>query len=189
MILELAKYKEIMTWNTNTYDFVPNPFLLSQKLNKKEQKFICQKYILKILKDCARGLHYLHEVVGIVHRDIKPQNILLCSNQQSAEYPFTAKLCDFGVSEKLEEPFEENDKMQKSAGTYHFFPPECCDSQIDCHSGKQADMWALGVTLYCLIFNILPFWDADNCENEFSILEIILKKQVEIPSNFRTIVP
>jgi hypothetical protein len=28
MILELAKYKEIMTWNSNSYDFVPNPILL-----------------------------------------------------------------------------------------------------------------------------------------------------------------
>ena len=125
----------------------------------------------------------MHEEIGIVHRDIKPQNILLCSNKESKEFPFVAKLCDFGVSEKLKKPFEENDLMQKSAGTYHFFPPECCDPLIEAHSGKKADMWALGVTMYCLLFNKLPFWDSDNCENEFSILDIILKNEIEIPSS------
>ena len=46
MILELAKYKEIMTWNSTNYDFVPNPILL---MNSEDQKYICSKYILKII--------------------------------------------------------------------------------------------------------------------------------------------
>ena len=46
MILELAKYKEIMTWNSTNYDFVPNPVLL---MNSEDQKYICSKYILKII--------------------------------------------------------------------------------------------------------------------------------------------
>ena len=49
--------------------------------------------------------------------------------------------------------------MTKSAGTYHFFAPECCDPDIEIYSGRATDVWALGVTLYCLIFNVLPFWD------------------------------
>lgn len=107
MIMELAKYKEVMSWNENTYRFVPNQKLLSANiLNGKNEKFICQKYIIKIIKDCVRGLKYLHTEAGIIHRDIKPQNILLCSNKnQSLEeqegVPFIAKFCDFGVSEKL----------------------------------------------------------------------------------------
>ena len=71
MIMELAKYQEVMTWNTNTYQFTPNSFLI------KSGKYIAQEYIIKILKDCINGLEYLHNEVGIVHRDIKPQNILL----------------------------------------------------------------------------------------------------------------
>ncbi len=46
MILELAKYKEIMTWNSTNYDFVPNPVLL---MNSEDQKYVCSKYILKII--------------------------------------------------------------------------------------------------------------------------------------------
>jgi len=44
-------------------------------------------------------------------------------------------------------------------------------------------MWSLGVTLYCMIFNCLPFWDNDNCGNEFSVLEIICRNDVIIPEN------
>jgi [calcium/calmodulin-dependent protein kinase] kinase len=79
--------------------------------------------------------------------------------------PFIAKFCDFGVSEKLKAPFEETDIISKTAGTFHFFPPECCDPNIETHSGRAADIWALGVTLFCLIFNELPFWNQD--VNEF----------------------
>jgi len=111
--MELAKYKEVMTWNENTYTFVPNPKLLqtSTSSNGTSKNFICQKYILKIIKDCVKGLAYLHGEAGIIHRDIKPQNILLCSSKHLAieeqdGVPFTAKFCDFGVSEKLEVPFD-----------------------------------------------------------------------------------
>ena len=152
MIMELARFKEVMTWNVNTYKFIPNPCLIIGK-----NEFITQTYILKILKDCLKGLEYLHNEAGIVHRDIKPQNVLLC--EEKGEIPFSAKYCDFGVSEKLLEPFDQNDLMAKTAGTYHFFPPECCDPDVEQYSGRVADIWALGATLYCLIFNELPYWD------------------------------
>ena len=93
--------------------------------------------------------------------------------------PFVAKFCDFGVSEKLKVPFDESDKISKTAGTFHFFPPECCDANIETHSGRAADVWALGVTAYCLIFNELPYWNQDL--NEFQILDIILNNPVELP--------
>ena len=58
--------------------------------------------------------------------------------------------------------------------------PECCDrnnfnpnklmlADVESFSGKAADVWALGVTLYCMIYNRLPFWD----ENEFTIIQKI----------------
>jgi kinase len=87
--MELAVYKEVMTWNENTYKFDPNKLFGRQ--------FIPQSDIITILKDLAFGLDYLHNVIGVVHRDIKPQNVLLCKSDSKNTY--CAKFCDFGVSE------------------------------------------------------------------------------------------
>ena len=75
VIMELAVHKESMTWNENAYCFNPNKIFGSP--------FMPVKDILSILLDLAQGLNYLHYVAGIVHRDIKPQNILICNNANS----------------------------------------------------------------------------------------------------------
>lgn len=54
---------------------------------------------------------------GVLHRDIKPQNIMLDENG-------IAKLGDFGSAERFQ---NENDYLQTTIGTYQFFSPECCD--------------------------------------------------------------
>ena len=61
--------------------------------------------------------HLLVHINQIIHRDIKPQNILVTEDNK-------AKLADFGVSQLFE---EDNDKLSKTEGTYHFMAPECCD--------------------------------------------------------------
>jgi serine/threonine protein kinase len=46
-------------------------------------------------------------------------------------------------------------------------------ADVESFSGKAADIWALGVTLYCMIYKQLPFWD----ENEFTIIQKIHAEQ------------
>eukprot|EP00831_Metopus_contortus_P002662 TRINITY_DN10985_c0_g2_i1.p1 TRINITY_DN10985_c0_g2~~TRINITY_DN10985_c0_g2_i1.p1 ORF type:complete len:153 (-),score=33.53 TRINITY_DN10985_c0_g2_i1:16-474(-) len=47
----------------------------------------------------------------------------------------------------------------KTAGTYQFYPPEACDPHnTKGLPGRAGDVWALGVTVYALLFNELPFW-------------------------------
>ena len=98
-------------------------------------------------RDLILGIEYLH-AQGVVHRDIKPDNLLLTEDD-------VLKIVDFGVSEM----FEKQSEMltAKSAGSPAFLPPELCVAKHGGISGKAADIWSMGVTLYCLRFGSIPF--------------------------------
>ena len=63
------------------------------------------------------------------------------------------KLADFGQAVV----FGADDGMSKTAGTLHFFPPESCGADKGKFSGQAADVWALGLTLYAVVYLQLPF--------------------------------
>lgn len=99
---------------------------------------------------------------NILHRDIKTQNIFICSNG-------TLKLGDFGISREL----ESNDaKAGTSCGTPLFMPPEVCQGKP---YDYKADVWALGVILYELITLRKPF-DAETING---VLQQIVKASYE----------
>lgn len=98
-------------------------------------------------RDLILGIEYLH-AQGVVHRDIKPDNLLLTDDD-------VLKIVDFGVSEMFEKP--EQMRTAKSAGSPAFLPPELCVAKHGDVSGTAADIWSMGVTLYCLRYGRIPF--------------------------------
>ncbi|RDW70165.1 calcium protein kinase BcCMK3 [Coleophoma crateriformis] len=98
-------------------------------------------------RDLILGIEYLH-AQGVVHRDIKPDNLLLTEDD-------VLKVVDFGVSEMFEKASEM--MTAKSAGSPAFLPPELCVARHGDISGKAADIWSMGVSLYCLRFGRIPF--------------------------------
>ena len=86
----------------------------------------------------------------VIHRDIKPSNLLRADNGE-------VKIADLGVSDE----FDGVDAMlTATAGTPAFTPPECLTTTrtgVDGWSGKAADIWSLGVTLFSLVTGFLPF--------------------------------
>ncbi len=117
-------------------------------------------------RDLILGIEYLH-AQGVVHRDIKPDNLLLTEDD-------VLKISDFGVSEMFEKKSEM--KTAKSAGSPAFLPPELCVAKHGDISGRAADIWSMGVTLYCLRFGQIPFERA----GVLQLYESIKNDQVEL---------
>jgi len=130
-----------MSWEAESLKF--KPYGGKDYFTEEETK----SYLLDILS----GLEYLHSE-GVMHRDIKPSNILVTKEGRT-------KICDFGVAVKLEDP--ENDILENTEGTYHFMPPECWNFEERKFKGRKCDIWGVGVTLFAMTYNCMPFW-ADN---------------------------
>ncbi|KAF2840613.1 kinase-like protein [Patellaria atrata CBS 101060] len=137
-------------------------------------------------RDTVLGLEYLH-YQGVVHRDIKPANLLQTRDHR-------IKISDFGVSylgrpggennedqSESEAPGEDEEvELAKTVGTPAFYAPELCQIDPDVDTGrvgKEIDVWALGVTLYCLVFGRVPFHD----NNTFVLMRMIAEDDVFIP--------
>ncbi|KAI9687580.1 MAG: hypothetical protein M1822_002190 [Bathelium mastoideum] len=129
-------------------------------------------------RDMILGIEYLH-AQGILHRDIKPDNCLITEDD-------VLKVVDFGVSEMFEK--HEDMSTAKSAGSPAFMPPELCVAKHGAVSGKAADLWSMGVTLYCLRFGRIPFEKTNIMELYDSIRGDELDFDGEVGGNLKDLI-
>jgi serine/threonine-protein kinase len=99
-----------------------------------------------IIRQVCMGLAVAHsEKPPIIHRDIKPQNILVGYDSGGLR----VRIADFGLAKKVN-PLT---LMASAKGTPVFKPPECLSNLDSCAS----DVWGIGATLYLLLTDRLPF--------------------------------
>lgn len=99
------------------------------------------------VKTIAEAVHYAHQR-GTLHRDLKPQNILLDSDGQP-------RITDFGLAKR----FQQDSKLTVSGaviGTPAYMPPEQAAGRLD-QVGPQSDVYSLGAILYHLLTGRPPF--------------------------------
>ena len=108
-----------------------------------------------IAADLAKALAAAH-AVGILHRDIKPQNILM---RQSEGGEFQLKLCDFGLAVQRVEEMTRQGATTTRLGTPGYAAPEQY-SLPSMEQDARVDVFGLGMTLYRLAAGRLP-WEAN----------------------------
>lgn len=96
-----------------------------------------------LFKGIVEGLRYCH-ARGILHRDIKLDNILLTSEGD-------IKICDFGVSKLV----KAGETLREQCGTPAYIAPEVFEGQG--YEGFASDVWSAGVVLYAMLYGTVPF--------------------------------
>jgi eukaryotic-like serine/threonine-protein kinase len=134
----------------------------------RDQGWVEVDEALSIIEQACEGLHYAHRH-GVVHRDVKPGNLLRAREGE-------VKLADFGIAKATEQ--SSITQVGSVLGTAAYLAPEQARGE---EAGPSADLYALGVVTYQLISGRLPY-------EASSLTELALKQQREAPPLLDTLV-
>jgi serine/threonine protein kinase len=153
-----------------------NPFITMEYVAGEDLKSLIKKKgkmpveeALNITRQVTVGLMEAHEL-GVVHRDLKPQNIMIDKNAN-------AKIMDFGIARSVEAPGVTTTGM--IVGTPDYISPEQTEGE---EADQRSDIYSLGIILYEMVTGSVPF-------KGDTALSVAIKHKTQIPSDPRKINP
>ena len=165
-ILKKVRHKNII----KLYEIMETPatlYLVMEYCNNGElfdyivsKDKLTEKQACIFYQEIIDALSYLHSI-NIVHRDVKPENILLNTINRKT----SCKLIDFGISRN----FQKNELIETPCGTASYAPPEMHNGQA--YNPILSESWSSGVLLFSMICGFLPFNDEDEEVNIKNILQ------------------
>ena len=102
-----------------------------------KNRVLCEKLIWEIFIQIVLALNYIHVEKGVVHRDLKLENILV-------DEMMNLKVADFGFA-----TYKKINKLQSYRGTMTYMAPEIKEGKT--YDGKQIDMFSVGVILFIIV--------------------------------------
>ena len=150
--------KILETFESEKYMLIIMEYISGGNLQSfvKKRRKLCEKTAKILFRQIIEGIKYIHSR-GIVHRDIKLENILIDLNN-------IIKICDFGVG-KLIKP---GILLKDQCGTPVYMAPEILKGEG--YQGPPVDIWSAGVALYIMLSGTLPFNKDKEHDLEYAIL-------------------
>lgn len=154
--------------------------LAIQSHYRREKKIMSVSQACFIIMQAAQGLDYAHKAqdangvpLGLVHRDVSPQNLLVT-------YDGVVKVIDFGIAKASTRKAHTQSGVVKGKFSY-MSPEQAADQPVD----HRSDIFALGILLWELLTGRRLF----QSESEFAILEMVREGKIEKPSYYNKVVP
>lgn len=126
---------------------------LSSYLHRKKKRRLTMRGKLNWLLQFTNAVAYLHEMdPPILHRDLKPDNVLLTNNYK------TLKICDFGLARR------KATQMSKEAGTHGYMAPELANLDNEREKieyTEKCDVYSFGIILWEIMSEEEPFEDLE----------------------------
>ena len=165
---------EVGTVATPNSDWQRSPFISIEfvdggSLDQRTETPQAPEYAARIVEKLARATHAAH-CVGVIHRDLKPPNVLLTATGEP-------KIADFGVAKQIGTS-DSGHRFVTQAGTAVGTPQYMAPEQVEGNAVTPAiDIYALGVILYELLTARLPFQG----DTALKTLELVLEQEPVSP--------